>query len=623
MPEVVPEQVHAPAGGTGAGAQLDPTAPGPGETELCRVLEEPRAPGSAPVEPGRIADIFRKFPAEHARLTELVQGALGNQFMLQVLTQAPATTPGAAPTAAPPVSVAGPGLVALAKLIVGGGDSDPEVDAVIAVLDQYPGEHEALVAALGTYLGDDYVTQVGARMPHLRVHWKELHLVAGDPNSPTGNFLEAGKELEGGRFRLGMGSGTYSGTFGGDVGHDVSATWKNGNFLRASEKLDGAEWKFGKLTGKARGDNIDAQYAFTDVKALRLHYNSKTSLGTLGFYRSGKLRGPELAARYKSGNDYSVGLQRQFGMGEGVTGTLGARHMVDANLGVGDPTTKLTADKTREALTFDAVGKSFDAHMYAGLHPDGQFTAGLSGATNLGPKTRFSGAFGLDGDDAKVSTTLSHAWKQGLSSSANFTADPTGLQANLSTAYGQRTDGSGLTMSAMLQYIDKTDQQPMWNAAVVQKYVGKNIIESLSLNASLGETNQFTADASVDLRLHKQLFASAFGRWSLMSPDSRDSDLGGQLVFTPSSKTAIKVAFMVNGAAEYETMVEFAVLKRALKTVKDYSDQKYKQVLSVFATYGDHGPVSMFDRTFGAPTRSMQIETDAAPIIMLGVRIHL
>lgn len=631
MPTVVPEQARTSAGETGASASTpSTTAAGPGQDALRALL----AAGGAP-DVAAVADVFRRFPAEHAALTALVQGALGNQFMLAVLTSAPA----AATTAGPAVSVAGPGLVALAKLLVVTPDEAPAIDDVIAILDAHPGEHEALVDALGTYLGDAYVVDVGKRMPHLRVHWKQLHLVAGDPNAPTGNFLEAGKELEGGRFRVGMGSGTVAGTFGGDVGYDVSGSWQNGNFVRASEKLDGAEWKFGKFTGKAIGGNVDAQYAFTDLKQLRLHFDGKQSTGTLGFYRSNKLVGPELAVRYKSGNDYSVGLQRRFDLGQGVTGTVGARHLVNPHLGVGDPNYvaptlasgvnpwgpvpgKTTTEKSREALTFDATGKGWDAHAYAGVHPDGQFTAGLYGNAMLGPQTKLTGSAGLDGKEARLSASLLHTWKPGLTSGAEFYADPSITRAGVSTAYSQRPDGSGLSMSAALRYIDQTGAPPTWDAGFVQRYVGKNIIEQLSMGSSFGQQNAFRADASLDMRMNEKVFASMFTHWSLSDATGHTGDAGGELVFTPAGKHAIKLAFIVNGNAEYETMVEYSVLKKALSTVRDYNESKRKATLSVFASYGQHGATSMFDRDYGAPDKSVQWEFDKQQRLILGVRLH-
>lgn len=635
VPTVVSEQATTLGGDAGATVQAAPTRlAGPGQDALRALLGAGGTPDVAAV-----ADVFRRFPAEQTQLTELVQGALGNQFMLAVLTSAAPATSGTGAGTAPAVSVAGPGLVALAKLLVVTPEDAPAIDDVIAILDAHPGEHEALVDALGTYLGDAYVADVGKRMPHLRVHWKQLHLVAGDPSAPTGNFLEAGKDLEGGRFRLGVGNGTVTGAFGGDVGYDVNGSWQNGNFLRASEKLGGAEWKFGKFTGKAIGGNVDAQYAFTDLNQLRLHFDGKQSTGTLGFYRTGKLIGPELAVRYKSGNDYSVGLQRSFDLGPGVTGTVGARHLVNPHLGVGDPSyvaptlttgvnpwtpvpAKSTTDKSREALTFDATGKGWDAHAYAGVHPDGQFTAGAFGSTMLGPQTKLIGSVGLDGKEARGSASLQHTWKPGLTSGAEFYADPSITRVGVSTGWGQRPDGTGLSMSAALRYIDQADAGPTWDAAFVQRYVGKNIIQQLSMGGSLGEFNAFTGNATVDLQLHKKLYATAFTHWSLTEARGHDADVGAQLVFTPSGKHAIKVAFVVNGAAEYETLVEYSVLKKTVTSVKDYSESKRKEFLSVFASFGQHGPVSMFDGDFGAPDKSVQWEFDKQQRLILGVRFH-
>jgi hypothetical protein len=64
------------------------------------------------------------------------------------------------------------------------------------------------------------------------------------------------------------------------------------------------------------------------------------------------------------------------------------------------------------------------------------------------------------------------------------------------------------------------------------------------------------------------------------------------------------------------------VLKKALSTVRDYNESKRKATLSVFASYGQHGATSMFDRDYGAPDKSVQWEFDKQQRLILGVRLH-
>ncbi len=608
------EKVNAPAVAptTEASGPAATAGPGPGELEL-----QPLLTGATP-DVAAIASVLARYPQERACLTEMVQAALGNQKMLEVLANQPATDGAATPTAA------GPGLTALARLIVGHEGSPPAVDDVIRLLDTYQGEHDELVDALGTYLGDAYLAQVRERMPHLRVDWKQLYLAAGDPTSPTGNFLEAGKELEGGRFRYTgpKGRATYTGEFGGKVGYDVQANWQNGNFVHASQKLDGAEWKLGKFTGAVKDGNVDAQYAFTDVKALKLHFDGKSSTGTLGFYRSGQLRGPELAATYKSGNNYSVGLQRQFGMSPGLTGTLGARHWVDKDVGVGDPDKKTTTDKTREALTFDLAGKNANLRTFAGVHPDGQFTAGMLGQTALGPSTNLQGQVGLDGKDVRGSLGLQHRWSPTLTSIADAYADPTKQTIGVGTTYTQHPDGTGLTMAAAIRYLQNPTTAPTWSANVMQRYVGKNIIEELTLQGSTGDKQIFTGNANVDVQLAPKVFASAWGNWELHS-DAAPTGTGAMAIaFAPASDKLIKASFIIDGNLAYETMIEFDVLKSSVSSVKGYSESRKKALLGVFLSYGNHGNTSMFDAQYGKPSLGPQFGAGPGKITF-GIRIGL
>lgn len=608
------DKLNAPAVASATAATGTDAArvgPGPGELELQPLLT------SGTPDLAAIASVLARYPQERAALAALVQHALGNQTMLQVLASQP-TGGATAPTPA------GPGLTALARLIVGHEGSAPPLDDVIALLDLHPGEHEELVDAIGTYLGDAYVTQLAARMPHLRVHWKQLYLAAGDPTSATGNFLEAGKDLEGGRFRYTgpHGRATYTGEFGGKVGYDVQASWQNGNFIHASQQLDGAEWKLGKFTGAAKGGNVDAQYAFTDAKALRLHFEGKTSTATLGFYRGGQLRGPELAATYKSGTDYSVGLQRSFGLGGGTTGTVGARHWVDKNVGVGDPGTKTTADQTREALTFDINGPQGNLRTFAGVHPGGQFTAGVLGQTKLGPSTNLQGQVALDGKDVRGSLGLQHTWQPGLTTNVEAYADPTKQTVGLGTRYAQHPDGTGLTMEMALRYLKNPATVPMWSADFVQRYVGKTIIQELSLHGGTGATQSFTGNASVDLQLAPKVFASAWGSWQLHS-DAAPTGTGAMAIaFTPASDKLVKAAFIIDGNTAYEAMVEFDVLKTSVSSVKGYSEAHKKAALGVFMSYGNHGNTSMFDAQYGKPTLGPQFGAGTGTLT-IGVRLGL
>jgi len=138
-----PEGVTSPEGPAIQGLTTD-SGPGPGQTALAQLL----AGGVAPAP--TVLGLLYAHPTEIAAMLAQLHTTLGNAFVQEVLAldaggrgllvDKPAeTTPLPAPTEA------GPGLKAFAELLARG---TPDVDAVLLVLDSYPGERELLTDRL-------------------------------------------------------------------------------------------------------------------------------------------------------------------------------------------------------------------------------------------------------------------------------------------------------------------------------------------------------------------------------------------------------------------------------------------------------------------------------------------
>lgn len=551
------EPVSGPDAASAANDQVG-AGPGPGARALSSVLA-----GGVP-NLATIARILRAYPGERAELTATIQATLGNQAMTQVLQLAGAApdadeaADGTTSTEAP--TPAGPGLTALSKLIAAAPGGAPAVDAVIALIDANPSEHDVLLDALCTYLGPTYVDAVHARMPHLRIDLKQLSLVAGDPLAPTGNFLVAGKNalgpnIAGAKLRTRLLKGELTGEFGGDKGYDVRQSWANGNFIHASQELGGAEWKLGKFTGTGTGEGVDAQYAFTDVKALKLHYD-KNNGGTLGYYRDGKLLGPEASFNVKSGKDYSLGLTQQLTLGKGTTGTLAATRTVTPDGADTD---------LRDKLAFDLTSKHTNASAYAGLQNNNQFAAGFDTKSTFGPRGHLTTAGVYSQGKGTFTASGDYATTWGLKNTGTFSADNAGYRFNSKAAYDDKTKVNHVDATAGVS--GTWTGQPTFTAGLHQAHTTKTLQQHANIDGSFGDKDELRFDAGVDQQ-GAGYRTSTWGKGTL-GADGFDGEAGVAGTLSTSERTVLHGRGVLDEHGQFAGELTFDLFKTKLAGIDD------------------------------------------------------
>ncbi|MEZ4365329.1 MAG: hypothetical protein R2939_03455 [Kofleriaceae bacterium] len=569
----------------------DQATEGPGAAALAKLL----AAGNP--TPQAVLEVLYAHPAEHQALLGQLHGTLGNAFVQQVIAAdasgkgvlaAAASLPadGGGPEVPTPKPL-GPGVTQLAELIAKG---TPSVDEVVKILDLHPGEREMLVDTIGTYLGDEFLIKCRERMPDLRMHWGALHLVAGDPLAEGGSFFEASRTRKGAAWRTPLFGGTFTGEVGGKVGYDIRQDFGGGNYISASKKEDGGSWHLGDFTGTFSGGKLDSAYALTDTDSLRLHYGTKAGFGTLGYYRAGELQGVEIAGGYKGSDDYQIGIQRPFALGEGL-GTAGLRHKVDGGVG-------------RDVATFDYAGKDNSLQSFAGLNSStGDFTAGLNTQHKLDDATQLRSRFSVEGDTYGMGLSADHRWNPQWSSSASGDLSTERYAFGASTQYkqgGLQLDGSGKVSGAW-------DGPAQFDLGFTERYRSDRFQQDFSLTGRLAEGHdQINARAGFDADLGSGFYAGAWGNWQAGEGISPTASLGASITFTPHERAALTLVGIVDERGAFDTRLELDIFKSKIRGLDSLTSHRKDAIIGLFVQYGNGG--GMLDDRYGGADQGFGID---------------
>ena len=494
-----------------------------------------------------------------------------------------ATTPTASDRAFSPDSKR-PGVKAVLELFAKG---TPEPMQVVDVIDAHRDDRDAILATLEATAGHDYVQQVHAAMGHLRASVKRRELVAGDPNDPDGGFFIGSQAEQGARWR----------TAGG------------------------------RFTGTAGKDGLDSRYRLDSDDALHAHVG-KDGSGALAWERDGKNQG-ELYGSYHGGKDYEAGVRRTWDVGGGAL-TTGARHKV-----TGDGATDGVFGSYRTAdgkTTTDAA---------LGVH-DGQFSGSAGVTTKPTAHDTVAGSIAHDDHGTTLAASGTHGFgDRSISGSAQLHHGPDGTTGSIAGSYQDKTthvDGSvtrgvdrtslhlgaseqvtpELSVSGHLDHVNPDHGSSQTTLGLSERYRSGKVVEGLDLEAGKGERDYFKSTGSVDAQLGKNLYGGAFGSYQLEAGHQSTAQLGASLTFTPSEKTALTLAGVLDQTGALETRLQLDVFKSRISNVGDLADHKKDALVSLFVSYSMGGQHHMLDDRFGAPQVGVGGDADK---VMAGIRI--
>ncbi|MBL0213551.1 MAG: hypothetical protein IPQ07_06700 [Myxococcales bacterium] len=507
----------------------------------------------------------------------------------QLASATPQTTTEPAPA---PVAKPGPGAEALRAMLAAGTRPDPKV--VIELLDTHRGERDAIFALLHQSLGNAYVQEVVAGMDGLRASVKHREVAAGDPSDPNSGYFVAGQAENGARWRTADGS----------------------------------------FTGKAGKDGLDTRYQMSERDALHGQVD-KGGTGRLAYEHDGKEQG-ELYGRAKGSKDWEAGIRRTDEVGGGSL-TYGARHQVTAN-GASDG---LSAEYKAAggATTVGGSAGVQDGHAVGDLHGSHKFDGGqtVTGSATVAqtPQGQVETVSGAYADPkTKVNGSVSHhadgAFTGNLTGSHQLDAQ-TSLNGSVVRGQDRTTYAASATeqvtpqlqLGQSLTHVDPDHGKSQTTLGLTDRYRSGSMVQGLDLNLGKGERDYLSATGSMDAQLGHHLYGGAWGTYTKEGGKQDVASVGASLTFTPTEKTALTLAGIVDQSGALETRLQFDVFKQRIENVGDLSAHKKDALVSLFLSYsqgGQSGNKGMLDERFGAPQQSYGRGAGEGQV-MAGIRI--
>lgn len=445
---------------------------------------------------------------------------------------------------APPVAKPGPGPEALRAMIASGQRPDPA--AVVELIDAHRGERDAILAMLHATFGNGYVQEVMHAMDRLRLSVKNREIAAGDPSDPKGGYFVAGQAEQGARWR------TEDGSF----------------------------------TGKANKDGLDTKYQVNEHDAVHGTID-KSGTGALAYEKDGVSQG-ELYGRVKGSENWEAGVRRTDAVGDGAL-TYGARHQVTAN-GANDGVSaeykttdgKTTAGGSLAVQDGHAVG---DVHGTHKLENGGTISGNASVAqTPAGQVTTIAGGY------ADPTTNVN----------GSVVREPDRTTYNAS-ATEQVTPA--LSLGGTLNHVAPDHGPGQTTLSLNDRYRTGNVVQGLDLSLGKGERDFASATGSIEGKLAPNLYAGAWGTYTTESGKHDSGSIGASLTFTPSEKTALTLAGIVDTSGALETRLQLDVFKQKIESLGELSSHKKDALVSLFVSYTQGGSRGMLDDRFGAPQR--------------------
>lgn len=480
----------------------------------------------------------------------------------------------------------GAGVQELQQLLARGGQPDPA--AVVAIIDAHRGERDKIFAMLQSTLGNGYVQRVAAAMENLRASVKNREVVAGDPSNPNDGYFDA------------------------------------------SQALGGAKWrtKNGELSGTANKDGLDTRYQPNEHDAAHLKVD-KNAAGTLAWEHDGVNEG-ELEGHYKSAKDWEIGAERTDHVGKGEL-TYNAHHKVTgAGANDGVSADYKTDDKATEV---EATAGLQDGHAVGEVHGSHKLKSGatIAGNAEVTPEGESIGGSYTNGPNS-ISGNLAHddaknSFTGSLTGTHQF--DPnTSLTGSLTRTADQTTFGlSGSkqfspqhTLTGSASYTQPDHGRGQADFGVSDRYRSNNVVTGLDFNGGVGARDYASLTGSAEAKLGHNLYGGAFGGFSAENGKQTTANLGASLTFTPSEKTALTIAGVIDQHGALETRLQLDVFKQKIDNVGDLADHKKDALVSLFVSYTQGGNPGMLNDRFGAPQESYGRAANEGQV-MAGLRI--
>lgn len=511
----------------------------------------------------------------------------------------------------------GPGVQALEALLQSGR---PEPTQVVALVDTYRGERDALFALLHKSLGNEYVQQVVQEMGGVRASIDRKELAAGDPSNPSGGYFLASAKEQGARWR------TADGDFSGKADKSgLDATYK----LDEDDALHGKVSAKGEGTlawerdGKSQGELYGGKGAF----GVRRDWGLDSGKLTTGLERRGDFTG---AYGKYAATDGSLTADARAGVADGgFAGSLSGTYKPTAN---DTYTGSLSHNPTTTAAALGGTFKRGDdtytgaadlSHTAAGTTGslggswtngktalDGKYTHGLEsdklhvGGSHKSGADTYTGAMDLERSAAGTTGSLGAGWTNGKSAlDAKYTH---GLEADKFHLGGSHKFSDQLSMTGALDHERTRAGGSQTTLSLAEKYRSDKMVQSLSLDAGAGDHKYLGVTGSTDMQIGKGLYAGAWGSFRQEEGKQTSAQLGASLTFTPHEKAALTLAGVLDQNGAIETRLQLDIFKDKISGVGMIADHKKDALVSLFLSYSQAGrngsmPGGMMDQRYGAP----------------------
>jgi hypothetical protein len=146
-------------------------------------------------------------------------------------------------------------------------------------------------------------------------------------------------------------------------------------------------------------------------------------------------------------------------------------------------------------------------------------------------------------------------------------------------------------------------------------------LQTFELDAGVGARDYLTASGSLEAQVGRSLYVGTWGSVGMESGKQTTSSLGASLTFTPSEKTALTLAGIMNQSGQFEARLQFDVFKDRVNGIGELSAAKKDALFSLFLSVSQ-GSSGMLDGRFGASKYSMPLGDGTAPQATLGVRFN-
>ncbi|MDX2092743.1 MAG: hypothetical protein SFX73_33060 [Kofleriaceae bacterium] len=512
----------------------------------------------------------------------------------------------------------GPGEQALQALLAKGR---PEPKKVVTVLDTYRGERDALMAMLHKQLGNAYVQEVVQEMNGLRVDTKRLEVTAGDPGNPETTSFVANKE---------------------------GATLHTAGGFDAKAGKDGGSWSTadGDFTGKVDKKGLDSTYKIDDDDAIHAQSNFKDKTATIGWERDGQSQG-ELYGDWSDKNRVEAGLRREWELDNGSTVEGGIRNVTNKNphhevpylegTMYGSPSgereqylddLRRNRDKGHSQQVYGAYTKG-DTRVDAGVGISGGELAGSANLeTKLGQNDALEAGIRHDSTGTTADAKHVHTFGDGgtLTSAGWLHHDAEGTTGQLSTAYKDTNTSLGASYTRGTGYqafqangrhqlnkewelhgavdhvnIDNGGNQTRGHFG--GSYTSPNLVHGFDIDAGRGDRDYLGLRGSVAGQVAPNWYASGFGGSTFEAGKQATAHLGAGLTFTPSQRTALTLAGVMDHDGVLETRLQFDVFKDKVSNVAELSKHQRDALFSLFISYtgGANPSQRILDERFGRP----------------------